>query len=291
MSEYITDVCGDTSRAAFLIKGEKNILYDTGMAYSAGRMIENIRRELGGKPLDAVILSHSHYDHASGIPFIRREWPQVKVYAAAYAKSVFEKAKAQEVIRGLNDNAARGAGLSAAPFYRDEELTADKVIGDGDILTFGDHTVQVYETPGHTRCSLSFLVDGDVLLASETIGVFRGDWYMPCYLVGYRMALDSLEKLSRVPAKRLFISHEGICGDTDLPGRFQWLKEQMVRTRGEIEEILRRWPDDEEKQLEEMLVRYHDGVVPEENQPNMAFRLNAAATLKLVRRECMEGKG
>ena len=50
-NDYIVCVCGDASRAAYLIKGEKNVLFDAGMAYSADRMIENIKRELGDKPL------------------------------------------------------------------------------------------------------------------------------------------------------------------------------------------------------------------------------------------------
>ena len=49
MSDYIVNVCGDVSRAVFLIKGEKNILFDAGMAYSAKETIENIKKELGGK--------------------------------------------------------------------------------------------------------------------------------------------------------------------------------------------------------------------------------------------------
>ena len=42
MRDYITCVGGDESRGAFLIKGTANILFDTGMAYSADRMIRNI---------------------------------------------------------------------------------------------------------------------------------------------------------------------------------------------------------------------------------------------------------
>ena len=57
-NDYIVCVCGDASRAAYLIKGEKNVLFDAGMAYSADKMIENIKRELGERPLDAVLLSH-----------------------------------------------------------------------------------------------------------------------------------------------------------------------------------------------------------------------------------------
>ena len=40
MSDYIVNVCGDSSNATWLIKGKSNILYEAGMAYSAEKMIE-----------------------------------------------------------------------------------------------------------------------------------------------------------------------------------------------------------------------------------------------------------
>ena len=46
MKDYIVNVCGDASKATWLIKGEKNVLYEAGMAYSADKMIENIKKEL-----------------------------------------------------------------------------------------------------------------------------------------------------------------------------------------------------------------------------------------------------
>ena len=164
--DYITCVGGDESRAAFLIKGDENILYDAGMAYSAGKMIENIKRELKGEPLHAVLLSHSHYDHISGLPFLRKEWPDLKAYGSVRAKEIMEKPSARKVMRELSEAAAKGAGLSHAPEYDDEDLRVDVVAHEGDILTFGTRRVQVYETPGHTRCALSFLVDEDVIFAS-----------------------------------------------------------------------------------------------------------------------------
>ena len=108
-NDYIVCVCGDASRAAYLIKGEKNVLFDAGMAYSADKMIENIKRELGDRPLDAVLLSHSHYDRISGVPFIRKEWPDLVVYGSAYAKKILEKPSAKKTMRELSDAAAQGA--------------------------------------------------------------------------------------------------------------------------------------------------------------------------------------
>ena len=123
---------------------------------------------------------------------------------------------------------------------------------------------------------------------------------MPCYLVGYQMSLDAVEKLRRAGAKRIFITHVGILTPEDagtalLPGLkkeefsadrvWDYLEAGLKRTKDEIVEIIRKYPTEEE-QLKIMLATYHKSVKQEE-QPDFAFLLNAAATLKVIRRECM----
>lgn len=286
MQDYIVNVCGDESRAVWLIKGEKNILYDAGMAYSAGKMIENVKRELGGAPLDAVLLSHSHYDHVAGLPFIRKEWPRVCVYGSAYAAKILEKPSVRATMRRLSDDAAKGAGLLGVPEYEEDGLMIDVTVKDGDRLEIGEHDIAVYETPGHTRCSLSYLANQDVMFASETVGVFTRGKYMPCYLVGYQMTLDAVEKLKSAPAKRVFISHQGV-KDGRPEEIWDYLEGQIKKSKDEIIDIIRSYATEEER-LQAMKKRYHDGLVTEAEQPSFAFLLNAAATLKIVEKECME---
>ena len=287
MQDYIVNVCGDESRAAWLIRGEKNLLFDAGMAYSAGRMIENIKRELGDAPLDAVLLSHSHYDHVAGLPFLRKQWPELAVYGSEYAAAILEKPSVRATMRRLSDDAAKGAGLKRAPDYDVEGLRVDRTVKEGDVIRIGDHEITVYETPGHTRCSLSYLADRDVLFASETVGVFSRDRYMPCYLVGYQMCLDAVEKLRHAPAKRVFITHQGIQDGKTPEEIWDYLESELEKSKYEIIDIIKAHRTEEER-LAVMKEKYHDGIVTEAEQPSFAFLLNAAATLKIVEKECMD---
>ena len=106
----VIDVSGCGSGAVFLIKGKANLLFEAGMAYAADQMVENIKRELGDAELDAVLLSHSHYDHVAGLPAVRKAWPGVKTYASERAKEILVKPGALKTIRRLSGEAAEAAG-------------------------------------------------------------------------------------------------------------------------------------------------------------------------------------
>lgn len=84
----VTDVSGVGKAAVFLIKGEANILFEAGMAYAADLMIENIRRELGDGQVDAVLISHSHYDHVAGLPACARPGRELR-YTAQSAQGKY----------------------------------------------------------------------------------------------------------------------------------------------------------------------------------------------------------
>ena len=110
---------------------------------------------------------------------------------------------------------------------------------------------------------------------------------MPCYLVGYQMCLDAVNKLKNLPAKRIFISHMGIQAETDPEELWTFIRNKLEDTKEEIIEIIKN-KKTEEARLQEMKERYHDNVVDESEQPSFAFLLNAAATLKVIEKECME---
>ncbi len=70
----------DWGFAAFVEYGGKRILFDTG---NNAKTFEHNARQLGIdlKRLDAVVISHRHGDHTSGLTYLLEVNPDVKIYA------------------------------------------------------------------------------------------------------------------------------------------------------------------------------------------------------------------
>ncbi len=202
---------GSGGEALLIIGSEKTAVYDTGMAWCGDSLVANIKKELGDRPLDYALLSHTHYDHVGGLPFLRMEWPGLIAYGSAYGKKILNKQGALNTIRNLSKAAARLFLDTNAilPDYRDEHMKIDCAVGEGDRIYLGNRTVRVYETKGHTNCSLTFYLEEEsILLLSESTGVMtKGNRVHASILSSYKDAMGSIEKCRSIGAKHLFIPH------------------------------------------------------------------------------------
>lgn len=210
----VTRVTAGYGGEAFLIFGsEKTVLYDCGMAYCHHGLIENIQDALnksGRSTIDMVLLSHTHYDHVGALPYILQQWPEVVVIGAAKAKSVFESRGALETILRLGQNAAKTYGSDEGIIT--SGMRIDQVVTDGDRLSIGEEYIQVIETPGHTDCSLTYVLEPEkIMFLSESTGVLRSKETMhTAILKGYEDAMASCEKCRSYGANQLIGPHYGI---------------------------------------------------------------------------------
>jgi len=93
--------------------------------------------DAGGGRLDAILLTHHHADHTAGTDAVRARYGCPVVGAAADA-------------------------------HRLPRL--DRAVAGGDVLAFGQASVQVIDTPGHTRGHVAYFIpDGAVLLCGDTL--------------------------------------------------------------------------------------------------------------------------
>ncbi|MEJ2227314.1 MAG: hydroxyacylglutathione hydrolase [Alphaproteobacteria bacterium] len=145
---------------------------------------EPIARELRAKgwTLTHILTTHHHYDHTDGHEEL--------------------KAETGATIIGAGNDSARIPGL-------------DMPVADGERFTLGRHTVEVLETPGHTRGAVCYwLPDAGVVFTGDTLfslgcgRLFEGDG---------QMMWNSLQKLMALPPEtQIYCGHEY----TEANGRF-----------------------------------------------------------------------
>ena len=133
------------------------LLVDTGL--EAGELIDFLQAHKL-KPV-AVVLTHGHADHITGLAALRENFPDIKVY--------IHKLDA-EMLTGAQSNLSELAGklFSTEP--------ADVLIEEGDVIEQAGIELEVLHTPGHTPGGISLyskderiVFSGDTLFA-ESVG-------------------------------------------------------------------------------------------------------------------------
>lgn len=106
---------------SYLVIDEKVALVDTVEADFAAVFMENLRRELGDRKVDYLIVNHMEPDHSSLISLIRETWPEVRIVG---------NAKTLPMIKGyygISDNVA--------------------AVKEGESISLGESTLTFYMAP------------------------------------------------------------------------------------------------------------------------------------------------
>lgn len=281
---------GSPGGECFLLSSKRSaILIDSGFSFSASKAAENIEKELAGKRLDYILLTHSHYDHAGGSGLFRERFPGVKVVAHSYAQKIFAKESAKALMRHLNANAAENSGM-AADSHSIDMLHVDTAVEHNDRVKTADLSIRAFATPGHTQCSTSYYIEElDLLCASETSGV-APDYpeIMPAFMSSYQATLDSIAFLEQLRAKHIHIPHQGVVSGAETEGFFAKCREAAEEHAEFVLEAYRNGHDPEEI-AKLYQAKYFTGIVAG-IQPEAAFVVNAQAMIPRLLQE-MEAVG
>ena len=162
-----------------LIDGNEAVLID------CSEVKHEILKEIEGKILKYILLTHGHFDHVLGVNGMK------------------EKTGAK-VLVNKNDVARMEESASIMKTFGVQGVEtphADGFINDGDIIEFGNTKIKAIATPGHTEGGMCYLVD-DKLFSGDTL--FKGT-VGRCDLAG-----GNLKKLSDSVNNKLFAMDENI---------------------------------------------------------------------------------
>ena len=225
--------------------------------------------------LDPRIVGEEHYQVARGVQEILQRYKELQDIIAILGMDELSEEEKVLVAR-----ARKVQRFLSQPFFVAEQFTV------GDRIALGEFVVEVIETIGHTQCSVSFLINNEVMISSETIGL-EGDFeggYVPAFLISYKKTVDSLHRTREADPKQLYMPHRGLV----IPDERYWkyMEKGLAATKDEIIRILASYPTLEAQILEMEEVFWKkaaDGAWPRE-----AFDMNAKAMLRTVAAEFPE---
>lgn len=193
----------------FLVShGGKNILVDSGPG-SRWKTLDRRLRRLGVGRLDALVLTHAHYDHAGNAARLQEKY-EARVIAHIVEGPFLSKGENNAVngTHALTRLMVAGLGNPFARRARYEPCRPDIQVDPAfDLREFG-FKANIPHTPGHTPGSLSVIVDDEIALVGDAMfGIFPWSVFPP-YAVDAGDLVRSWGKLLATKC-RLFLPAHG----------------------------------------------------------------------------------
>ena len=278
---------GNPAVPVYLLDGENPAIIDAGFSFLGHLYAAAISEVLGSRTPAYCLLTHSHFDHCGSVSVLKSHFPQMKIVSSEQAKATLARPNAIELIRELNRASAKtvrqngfsgDASLEFAPFE------IDMTVKQGDQLRISaDRTLQVIETPGHTRDCLSYYVpEIKALVCSEAAGIADPTGYIvsDC-LVDYDQYVNSMKKLALLNSDVICLAHRYAFTGQDarnyIPRSLKYCDEFRIL----VEICLAEEHGDIARVMTRIKAVEYD-VKQEPKQPEPAYLLNLQARIKAV---------
>lgn len=171
--------------------GDSLIAFDSGMN-PRNTIAEMERLNLAPAKVGTILFTHSDPDHAGGI----KAFPNAKPYFARAEVAMFDHSTARFL----------GMVFAKPPRFSYDTLE------DGQELKVGDATIGCILTPGHTAGSMSFLINGSILIVGDELNLKDGKAVLDKKFIGidYEKRRESIRKLAKLTGVKVICpAHSG----------------------------------------------------------------------------------
>ncbi|MGE5349900.1 MAG: MBL fold metallo-hydrolase, partial [Actinomycetota bacterium] len=161
-----------------ITRNGRTLLVDTGISFDRSRIAHALERK--GLIPEAVILTHTHFDHAGNAAWLQAEYGAEVVVQEAESRML---ATGDTPIPEGTYSVTRGLvsiGRKVAPVFKYDPCTADHVFSDHfDLNRFGINGFIIH-TPGHSPGGATVVIDDEIAIAGDSvIGTMPGSPFPP----------------------------------------------------------------------------------------------------------------
>jgi 2-aminobenzoylacetyl-CoA thioesterase len=278
---------GNPTVPVYLLDGENPAIIDAGFSYLGHQYAAAIYEVLGTRTPDYCLLTHSHFDHCGSVSVIKSHFPEMKIVSSEQSKITLARPNAIELIRELNRASVKvfqKNGISGDASLEFTPFEINLTLKEGDVLKISaDRTLQVIETPGHTRDCLSYYIpEIKALICSEAAGTEDPTGYIisEC-LVDYDQYVNSMKKLELLDLDVLCLAHNYAFTGQDARNYISRSLKYCDEFRNLVENCLTEEQGDISRVMTRIKAVEYD-VKQEPKQPEPAYLLNLEARIKAV---------
>ncbi len=264
---------GSEESCVYILEGRKgSMLVSGGLSYLVPEILKQIEEfQIDESRISRLLILHSHFDHVGIVPFFKRRNPGLEILASARAWEILRMPKAVQTINEFSRIAAKRAGKEEAykTFDLDwKEALAGTIVSEGDRIDLGGLDVLVFETPGHSSCSISGYVPGfKALFPSDAGGIPYRDTIQASGNSNFTQYQRNLERLKDLDVEYVCADHYGYVVGEEARGFIRQSAEVAREERLVMEEAYRRTGDIRKAAREltnAYYQKYPDWVVPPE---------------------------
>lgn len=240
---------------AYLIRGDRNLLIDTG--FNRDECYEELSGALDSLGVNFgntdIFITHLHSDHCGLVSRLidrgSKDGEGCKVYCSEKDGKIINDSNFDDYWRELEEifmdygfppgEIGKDADLHPGKKYRNIGLVDFETVKDGDVIAVGEYKFTCTHTPGHTPGHIclyekdhEILISGDHILGDITPNICI-EACMPNPLSLY---FDSLNRIDVLPVKKTLCSHRGEIRDVKV--RIGELKAHHRHRLAEVMNIL-----------------------------------------------------
>jgi 2-aminobenzoylacetyl-CoA thioesterase len=237
---------GREETGIYLLEGKtSSLIISGGMSYLAPVVLRQFRDfGIDETKIGKLLILHAHFDHVGLVPFFKRRYPDLEVYASARAWEILQMPKGIETINTFSRLIAERMGLAGWLEGKDLEWRdglSGTTVSDGATIDLGGTIVEILETPGHSSCSISaYAPEMGALFPSDGGGIPYEETIIPSGNSNFTRYQHSLKKLKTLEVDILCADHYGYVTGQEAECYIARSIDAAAETRAMIEALFRR---------------------------------------------------
>lgn len=186
----------DDSHPLYIVKGEQTFLIDSGLTAKAKKYAAVLSECVPDGKIDTLLLTHSHYDHVGACAYLQDIY-NFNVLGSRDTVGLLDNPDIIEMIDYQNQEMME-LFTDAADIKCEMPKNLGKVAEGEKIKVSADRFFEVIAAPGHSHCSLSYLLLPDrILFPGDSAGMMEKDGRKrPVFFSGFKDYENTLRRLA-----------------------------------------------------------------------------------------------